>query len=186
VLTTSLVIDYGTVTNNGTMQADAGNTLQTYQGTLTNFSGNTLTGGTYNVYGTLANPGTLQIGGLGTTGGEIVNNAATILLDGPNSNFFDQAGLDALSNFSNNTVAGSFTIQHGRNFTSPGSFANAGVVNVGATSTFTGRRCKRHNVRACGRRHGAEPHHRPGAQRRPDRILESHRRKHHHCGDDGQ
>src|SRR5208283_3019653 len=87
--------------------------------------------------GTVANPGTLQIDALGNTGGEIVNNAATILLDGPNSNFVDQAGLDALSQFNNNTAAGSFTIQDGRNFTSPGDFANAGTVNIGAGSTFT-------------------------------------------------
>jgi hypothetical protein len=79
----------------------------------------------------------LQIDALGNTGGEIVNNAATILLDGPNSNFVDAAGLDALSNFSNNTAMGSFTIQDGRNFTSPSDFANAGIVNIGATSTFT-------------------------------------------------
>ena len=37
-LITSLVIDYGTVTNNGTMQVDAGNLLQLFQGNLTNFS----------------------------------------------------------------------------------------------------------------------------------------------------
>ena len=81
----------------------------------------------------------MQINPLGNTGGEIVNNAATILLDGPNSNFVDAAGLDALSNFSNNTAAGSFTIQDGRNFTSPSGtdFANAGIVNIGAGSTFT-------------------------------------------------
>ncbi len=50
-LITSLTIDYATVTNNGTMQADAGNLLHLSQANLTNFSGNTLTGGTYNVYG---------------------------------------------------------------------------------------------------------------------------------------
>jgi len=128
----------GTVTNDGTFQANSGSTLLVGTVTsFTNFSGNTLTGGTYNVYGTTSSPGTLQINPLGTTGGEIVNNAATILLNGSNSNFVDQAGLDALSNFSNNMAAGSFTIQSGRNFTSPSSFANAGVVNVGTGSTFT-------------------------------------------------
>ena len=104
---------------------------------FTNFSGNTLTGGTYNVYGTTSSPGTLQINPLGNTGGEIVNNAATIYLNGPNSNFVDSVGLDALSNFNNNTSAGSFTITNGRNFTSPGVFANAGAVNVGSGSTFS-------------------------------------------------
>ena len=132
-----LDIDYGTVTNNGTLQANSGNLLHLVQAALTNFSGNTLTGGTYNVYGAAGSPGTLQIDALGSSGGEIQNNAATILLSGPNSNFVDQAGLDALSQFSNNTAAGSFTIQNGRNFTSPGDFANAGTVNIGAGSTFT-------------------------------------------------
>ena len=130
----------GTVTNDGTFQANSGSTLLV--GTVasfTNFSGSTLTGGTYNVYGTVSSPGTLQINPLGNTGGEIINNAATIYLNGPNSNFVDSAGLDALSNFSNNTSTGSFTITNGRNFTSPSSvdFANAGAVTVGPSSTFT-------------------------------------------------
>ena len=126
----------GTVTNNGTFQANASSALVLTNVGFTNYAANTLTGGTYNVYGTVANPGTLQIYALGNTGGEIVNNAATILLDGPNSNFLDQAGLDALSNFSNNTSTGSFTIQNGRNFTSPGSvdFANAGAVTWAAAA----------------------------------------------------
>ncbi|MGA9567705.1 MAG: S-layer family protein, partial [Candidatus Korobacteraceae bacterium] len=130
----------GTVTNNGTFQANSGSTLLVGSVTsFTNFSGNTLTGGTYNVYGTVSSPGMLQINPLGNTGGEIVNNAATIYLNGPNSNFVDSVGLDALSNFSNNTSSGSFTITNGRNFTSPSStnFANAGAVIVGSGSTFT-------------------------------------------------
>ena len=82
--------------------------------------------------------GTIQINNFGNTGGEIVNNAATILLDGPDSSFVDMAGKNALSNFSNNEAAGSFTIQDGRNFTGPNNvnFANAGIVNIGAGSTF--------------------------------------------------
>lgn len=129
----------GTATNNGTFQANSSSALVLGNVTFTNFAGNTLTGGTYNVYGTVANPGTLQIDPLGNTGGEIVNNAATILLDGPNSNFVDSASLDALSNFSNNEATGGLTIQNGRNFTSPSNvdFANAGAVVIGANSTFT-------------------------------------------------
>ncbi|HMK28295.1 MAG TPA: PEP-CTERM sorting domain-containing protein, partial [Terriglobales bacterium] len=126
----------GVVTNNGTFQADAGSSLHLQNVTFTNFSANTLTGGTYNIFGTFANPGTLQIDYLGNTGGEIINNAATILLDGPNSNLVDAAGLDALANFSNNTASGSFTIRNGRNFTSPGDFSNAGAVQVGSGSTL--------------------------------------------------
>ncbi|HVP49988.1 MAG TPA: PEP-CTERM sorting domain-containing protein [Candidatus Bathyarchaeia archaeon] len=139
-LTTSIQLLYGTVTNNGTFQVSPGDLLWLNQtGNFTNYSANTLTGGAYNIYGTLANPGTLQIDYLGNAGGEIVNNAATIYLNGPNSNFVDQVGLDALSNFNNNMAAGSFTITNGRNFTSPSSvnFANAGAVSVGSGSTFT-------------------------------------------------
>ncbi len=130
-------IDYGTITNNGTFQVTPGNIAAMFQGNLTNYAANTLTGGTYNVYGTTSNPGTLQVDYLGNTGGEIVNNAATIYLNGPNSNFVDQASKDALSNFNNNTSAGSFTITNGRNFTSPGVFSNAGAVNIGSGSTFS-------------------------------------------------
>jgi hypothetical protein len=129
----------GSVTNNGTFQVNAGSELLLSNVTFTNFAGHTLTGGTYDVYGTLANPGTLQIDPLGSTGGEIVNNAATILLSGPNSNVVDNLGLNALSNFSNNEAAGSFTIQDGRDFTSSptANFSNAGIVNIGSGSTFT-------------------------------------------------
>ena len=139
-LTTTLQVFYGNVTNNGTFQVSPGDLLWLYQTTnFTNYASNTLTGGAYNIYGTSSNPGTLQIDFLGNTGGEIINNAATIYLNGPNSNFVDQAGLNALSNFSNNTASGSFTITNGRNFTSPSStnFANAGAVTVGTGSTFT-------------------------------------------------
>jgi hypothetical protein len=136
-LTSELDIQSGTVTNFGTLQVNSGNLLHLVGGTLTNFSGATLTGGTYNIYGAAALPGTLQIDALGHTGGEIVNNAASILLDGPNSNFVDAAGLDALAKFSNNTSAASFTIQNGRNFTSPSDFSNAGAVLIGNNSTFT-------------------------------------------------
>jgi len=126
----------GTLTNNGTLQVNSGSLLNVQNVSLTNFGGNTLTGGTYIVNGTLSSPGTMQINPLGNTGGEIVNNAATIVLNGLNSNLVDAAGLDALSNFSNNTAAGSFTIQNGRNLTTPGNLSNAGVMTVGNGSTL--------------------------------------------------
>jgi hypothetical protein len=129
----------GGVINNGTFAAQAGSVLQVAGGggTFANFSGNTLSGGSYAVYGTNSNPGTMQINPLGSTGGEIVNNSAAILLSGANSNLEDGAGLDALSNFTNNTAQGSFTILYGRNFDAPSMFTNAGTVAVGAGSAFS-------------------------------------------------
>jgi len=126
----------GSVTNNGTFQANAGSTLIVENTTFTNFSGNTLTGGTYIVNGEAGSPGTLQISTLGSTGGEIVNNVASIVLNGPNSNFVDAAGLDALSKLANNTATGSFTISGGRNFNTAGDFNNAGSVTIGTGSTM--------------------------------------------------
>jgi hypothetical protein len=118
-------------TNNGIFQVNSGSSL-IVNGTLTNFTtATTLTGGTYNVYSW-----TMQLPG------NVVTNAATILLDGatgtPNLN--NGSGTSALANFTNNAAAGSFTIQNGANFTSPSTastpFANAGAVNIGANSTF--------------------------------------------------
>jgi hypothetical protein len=122
----------GSVTNNGIMQADSGSVLHlesTNGTTFTNFSGDTLTGGTYNAYN-----GTIQIDQLGTTGGEIVNNAATILLSGTNSFISDQNNLDALTALASNS--GSFSILNGRDINTPGEFTNSGTVDIGSTSSF--------------------------------------------------
>ncbi len=113
--------------NEGTLRADPSSTLQLTGGPFTNFSGTTLTGGTYQAFS-----GTIQF-----NGANIVTNAATILLDGATSRIIDQSSNDAFRNFAANASAGSFTIQDGRNLTTPGDFSNAGIVHVGANSTFT-------------------------------------------------
>ena len=119
----------GGLTNTGVLQA-AGGLLHVTGGPFTNFSGNTLTGGTYNA------STTLEIDELGSTGGEIVNNAANIILNGATSSFVDSAGKDAVANLAANTAAGSFTIMGGRNFTTVGNFDNLGHLTVGSGSTF--------------------------------------------------
>jgi hypothetical protein len=114
------------VTNNGTFQVASGS-LMNVIGTFTNFSTDTLTGGTYIVAGTLQFPGA-----------NIVNNAANITLTGAASTIVNQSSVNGIDNiFTNNLAAGSFTIQNGRNFTSAPSFGNAGTVNIGAGTTFT-------------------------------------------------
>jgi len=128
----------GTLTNNGTMEATAGGTLQVTIN-FTNFSGNTLTGGTYIVDGT--SKASTMILSLGSnTGGEIVNNAANIILNGTNGNvsFIDANGnqlLNALA--ANSTVRSGLTIENGYNLSTPGDFSNAGSVTVGKNSTLT-------------------------------------------------
>jgi filamentous hemagglutinin len=124
----------GGLTNNGTMQANAGSTLLVTQ-SFTNFSGGTLTGGTYNVYGTGSSAGTIQIDALGTGGGEITTNDASITLDGVNSNFLDGGGLNALSALADN--GGYLAILDGRNFSTLGSFDNTGTLDIGSTDTLT-------------------------------------------------
>ena len=96
---------------------------------MTNLSGTTLTGGTYNVYS-----GTMQLPG------NVNTNAATILLDGSSAipHLNNGGGTNALVNFATNASGGNFTIQNGVSLTSAASsdFTNAGNVTVGATSTF--------------------------------------------------
>ncbi|MBK7424765.1 MAG: S-layer family protein [Propionivibrio sp.] len=114
--------------NTGTVNVNGG-TL-TITGGLTNFSGTTLTGGNFNVIGAST---------FSFIGANVVTNAAGITLDGAGSQFLNASGgTNGLANLAANTAAGSFTIRNGRNFTSVGPFDNAGIVNVGASSTFTG------------------------------------------------
>ena len=107
--------------NQGTVRVAAGDGIGVF--TLANVSGGTLSGGTYDLAGTLA------------ISGQVSNNAASIILDGPSA-ILSYAGSNALAGFANNLAAGSFTLRNGRNFTTAGDFANAGAMDIGAGSTF--------------------------------------------------
>lgn len=117
--------------NTGTLSVTSGNAMRVTGGPFLNFSGGTLTGGSYLV------GGTLKIDELGTTGGEITTDAANITLTGASSSFIDSASLDALSNLNTIAAGGGFTVTGGRNFTTVGNFTNNGALTVGATSKFT-------------------------------------------------
>ena len=115
--------------NTGTLSVNAGSTLQitgTNGGSLLNFSGTTLIGGTYVVGGTLQ---------FGASGASIITNAANITLSGPSSQIVDLSGGNVLTNLASNTAAGSFTVIGGRNFTTKSNFTNNGTLGVGAGST---------------------------------------------------
>ena len=100
-------------------------------GPFTNFASNTLTGGAYNV------SGTLEVDQLGSAGGEITTNAANITLNGATSSFVDAGLKNALSALNTNATGGIFTISGGRNFTTGGNFTNNGTLAIGSSnSTF--------------------------------------------------
>jgi RHS repeat-associated protein len=104
--------------NTGTVEVLSG-TLN-FTESVSQISGAALTGGTWKV----GTDSTLNI----TTGSQITTNQATIVLDGPNSNF---SKINTLA-----TNKGSFTILRGRNFTTVGSLSNTGTITVGPLSTL--------------------------------------------------
>ena len=126
---TLLINASGSITNDGTMRVASGSGMHVANGAFTNFAGTTLTGGTYNV------GGTLEIDELGNTGGEIVTNAANIILNGSSSSFVDAVGDNALLNLKTNAKGSSFTIEGGRNFTTAGKFTNNGTLTVGSSNS---------------------------------------------------
>jgi hypothetical protein len=96
-------------------------------GHLTNFSGTTLTGGTYDVSGTLA-----------FAGANIVTNAAHITLGGPAALIENSTTSgNGLANLAANTSLGKFSLAGNANFTTVGNFSTAGTVSIAAGSTFT-------------------------------------------------
>jgi hypothetical protein len=119
----------GTWTNSGTLQAQNGGILF-LQNTPTNYAGSMLTGGTWQVFDNSVLRIPLDSG--------IVTNAAAIVLDGANSNIYQDVGTtNALALFAVNAGTGSFTIQNGRNLTTSSALSNAGNLTVGDGSTFT-------------------------------------------------
>ena len=116
----------GDFTNNGTLTVGSGDTFNV-NGNLTNFSGTTLTGGTYSIAGALQ-----------FNNANIASNAAAIVLTGPGSEIVNQTGSNALLDFSANSAAGSFTLAGKQNLTTAGgSFTNSGNFLINTGSTFT-------------------------------------------------
>lgn len=133
---TLLINGIGSLTNNGLMQANAGATLQV-SSNLTNLTvsgGPVLAGGTY-----VMNNGTIQLSSLGTGGGELVANEASIILNGPGAQLTDAGGANALSDFVTNTHGSSFIVEGGNSlFVSPfQNFNNYGFMDVGAGSSLS-------------------------------------------------
>jgi hypothetical protein len=116
----------GNFTNNGTLTVGTSTSKFDVNGNLSNFSGTTLTGGTYNVTGTFQ-----------FNGANIVTNAANIALTGTASKIIDQSGNNGLLNFATNASGGSFGVFGGRTFSTAGAFTNMGTLDIGTKSSFT-------------------------------------------------
>lgn len=100
-------------------------------GALTNFDAatRTLNSGSYSV----SAGGTLQF-----RGADIVNNAATISVDGDGARFADEAGRDGLRNFAHNLPTGEFHVYF-TDFVLSNDFTNDGLIDVeGLSLTISG------------------------------------------------
>ena len=116
----------GNFTNNGTLTVGSSSSKFDVNGNLTNFSGTTLTGGTYNLTGTLQ-----------FNGANIVTNKANITLTGSSAQIIDQSSSNGLANFATNASSGKFTIAGSRTFTTAGNFTNNGTLTTsGSNSKF--------------------------------------------------
>jgi hypothetical protein len=95
--------------------------------TLTNFSGTTLTGGAYNITGTLE-----------FAGANIVNNDASITLTGTKALIENSTNsANALAGFANNEAGATFALASAAKFTTASNFTNNGTLNVGTGSLFS-------------------------------------------------
>jgi hypothetical protein len=115
-----------TFSNTGTVDVQTGTINLAGSFANYNVTTGTLTGGTYRVTGTLQ-----------FTDGNVLTNAAALVLDGPASRVVNQANVNALANLADNAATGSLAIQDGRNFTAAGGFHNTGSLTINSGSTFT-------------------------------------------------
>jgi hypothetical protein len=116
---------YGSFTNNGTIQANNGSTVNMdVNAVLTNNSGGTLSGGTYAAV-SIASAAVVNL-----SGGSVTNNAATVTLSGA------LASIPVIDTISANQTAGTFNLLGGQSFTTLGALSNAGTVDVGSSSNL--------------------------------------------------
>ena len=115
----------GLIANQGTIAAQGGGSL-TVQG-FTNFTGGTLTGGTWEAVG----GSTLRL-----LGANVVTDAATIVLDGVGSQLdSDSNSTNALAGLTAITASGGLSLQNGAGLSASG-VSNAGAVTIGTGSSF--------------------------------------------------
>jgi hypothetical protein len=123
-------------TNTGTIAVQNSDTIYA-GGTISNLSANTLTGGTWKVFANSTLMLDTANSGSSATLNNLNANAATLVLDGANSNVINPfTDTDALAGFDSNLAAGNLTVQDGRTLNTP-AFTNAGTVLVGTGGTIS-------------------------------------------------
>jgi hypothetical protein len=117
----------GNFTNNGTLNVGAGTKFEVnLANSLTNFSGTTLTGGTYFDFGTL------QFAGANIV---TIASGTSVFMSDTSAKIEDQTGAAVgLTNFATNN--GTFSIDGLFNFTTAGNFTNNGTLDVGGGTKF--------------------------------------------------
>jgi len=129
----------GTFTNTGTLYIEAGEYYQINSGAaVTNLATGALTDGTYTIAGTWRFDGAV-----------VTSLAAALILDGAASNITNLSNVGALTGLAEIATGGALTIRNGRNFTTNGSFGNAGVLTVGDGRLAAVRRSVRQPASTC-------------------------------------
>ncbi len=122
----AIVPDSTGFSNQGTLIVNSGSVMD-IRNLFKNISKNKLTGGIYNVAGTLD-----------IFNANIVTNNASITLSGPSAQIFDTStNSSALRNLASNSGKGVLALTLGQNLATAGNFSNGGKVSVDATSSFT-------------------------------------------------
>ncbi|HZQ70409.1 MAG TPA: hypothetical protein VFA68_17915 [Terriglobales bacterium] len=115
-----------TASANGVITVMPGSTLN-IAGLFTNYSGTTLSSGTYNVMGTFS-----------FQNANIVTNFVTMTLTGASAKVIDSVtGNNAYTNLTNNLNRGVISLQGGQSLTTVTNYSNKGTTIVGTGSTFT-------------------------------------------------
>lgn len=118
----------GDLTNDGVLHVGSGATVDVQAGsTITNIAAGALTGGTYDLAGTLK----------GGTGQTIDTIAADVTFDGAGARIQTEAGSDALANWNAIAASGAFTLKGGATYTTL-SLADFTVAATGRLAVETG------------------------------------------------
>lgn len=116
-----------TLTNSGTITISSGRQFLINNGSLTNHSANTLTGGIYDIAGVFRFPSA-----------NIVTNSAQVVLRGNSWSIQDVNGNNALTNFNMIGAQGILALRDGCTFTRTSPFTSNGDIRVGAGCLFDG------------------------------------------------